>query len=890
MNLARGARLGPYEVIESLGAGGMGVVYRGTDTRLGREVAIKVLPVATAASPEARARFEREGRAIAALNHPNICTLFDVGTADGHPYLVMELLDGATLHQTLASGPLPIPALIDHAIALADALHAAHARGIIHRDLKPANIFVTARDTVKILDFGLAKEDGDHGAEARTIDAALTGHGTTLGTLSYMSPEQLRGETLDARSDLFSLGLVLYEMATGKRAFHGKTTAEVSAAILHVQPARPLSVRPELPEKLDEIILKALERDRDLRYQSAVDLRADLKRLKRQTDESPATSTVSRSPAATPPAPSSSDAALAVGLARRHPLAIVGVGVILLAVAGAAWWALGRNPSTPPANDRSAISLEALTLDGFVGHSTVSRDGRFIAYVRRDFTHSSVVVKQIGSNSDVVVMPPSAEANYFAPSITPDGSYVDVLVDAHRNPAEPRYIVRVPLLGGTPRRIVEGAASGLGWSPDSRKIAFVRWTDPRTSLVMADADGRNERVLVTRELPKQFITSLHAGARYSYAPAARPAWSPDGRTIALGGLDRKSERVELIEVDVESGAERHVRTPVDFVAEAAYVSDDTIVAGEHPVTTNSDFRTWRVYRGASPGVQLTPDLNDLHGIQLTADRAAGVATRTTTRKTIVVGPIAGATLGEAVPASIAGPESAQLDAAGNLFYSARVPGSVAIFRSEGAHGAGKLVASDLVMPVPTPDGTFVIGSHVNGDLVRVSVDGSGSTVLLKGNPRRFPVAITPDGKSVLYISAESGSQQPGLIPLMGGDPRRLAEANIGFPFMRVSPDGQLTIYPSSKGTQLCRYPTFDQCRTLKIVSGPFSADGQTAFAINPADPRNIIAQPIDGRPPTPLTSFTDMTIEDFSVSPDGKRIAITRSLRESDVVLIKGLR
>ena len=223
MSLAPGTRLGPYEVIESLGAGGMGEVYRGTDTRLGREVAIKVLPAATAASPDALARFEREGRAIAALNHPNICTLFDVGTDEGRPYLVMELLDGATLHQVLAAGPLPIRALIDHAIALADALHAAHARGIIHRDLKPANVFLTEHGTVKILDFGLAKADSDRHDEARTIEAALTGPGTTLGTLSYMSPEQLRGDAVDARSDLFSLGLVLYEMATGRRAFDGKT-------------------------------------------------------------------------------------------------------------------------------------------------------------------------------------------------------------------------------------------------------------------------------------------------------------------------------------------------------------------------------------------------------------------------------------------------------------------------------------------------------------------------------------------------------------------------------------------------------------------------------------------------------------------------------------------
>ena len=193
-------------------------------------------------------------------------------------------------------------------------------------------------------------------------------------------------------------------------------------------------------------------------------------------------------------------------------------------------------------------------------------------------------------------------------------------------------------------------------------------------------------------------------------------------------------------------------------------------------------------------------------------------------------------------------------------------------------------------PLPSSDGPFVVGLRRNGDLVRVNADGSGLTVLLPGSTLSFPVAITPDGTGLLYVSNQSGPQQPWLLPLTGGEPRRLAETNIPFPFMRVSRDGRQTIFPSPGGTQLCRFPSFDQCRTLNVRSGPLSADGRTVFAINPNDPRNIIAQPIDGGPPTPLTAFTDMTIEDFSLSPDGTRIAITRVMRESDVVLVKGLR
>jgi hypothetical protein len=256
---------------------------------------------------------------------------------------------------------------------------------------------------------------------------------------------------------------------------------------------------------------------------------------------------------------------------------------------------------------------------------------------------------------------------------------------------------------------------------------------------------------------------------------------------------------------------------------------------------------------------------------------------------ITAGTVASGTFVEAVAPSTAQPSFAQLDTRGDLFYTARLPVGVATFRSGGARGAGTLVATGIAFSVPSPDGVFVVGRRQNGDIVRVNSDGSGLTVLLPASALAFPVAITSDGTGLLYVSNQTGPQQPWLLPLTGGAPRRLAETNMPVPFMRVSRDGQQTIFPSPGGTQLCRFPSFDECRTLNVRSGPLSADGRTVFAVNPNDPRNIIAQPIDGGPPTPLTAFTDMTIEDFSLSPDGTRIAITRVSRESDVVLVKGL-
>jgi serine/threonine protein kinase len=289
--LTPGTRLGPYEIIAPIGAGGMGEVYRGRDTRLDRDVAIKVLPAGSVGNEQAEARFDREARAIAALSHPNICALFDVGrlrlddtSASGAgevSYLVMELLEGETLHRRLSRGPLEAGELVDHGINLADALDTAHARGMLHRDLKPANLFLTSRGQIKILDFGLTKVIEAPDDATREADGLLTGAGTALGTMGYMSPEQLRGETVDVRSDLFALGVVLYEMATGQRAFKGSTGAVVSHAILGEHPVAPRTIRPDLPVKLEETILKALEKDRDVRSQTAAELRADLKRVKR---------------------------------------------------------------------------------------------------------------------------------------------------------------------------------------------------------------------------------------------------------------------------------------------------------------------------------------------------------------------------------------------------------------------------------------------------------------------------------------------------------------------------------------------------------------------------------------------------------------------------------